>query len=58
VATDPKHVVPEHEHSVPTPTILISEQSKEEVVVNSVNTDEVKNESKTNGDVVEIAKGN
>jgi len=56
-ATEPKHVVPEHEHSVPTPTILISEESNEEVV-NNVNTDEVKNESKSNGGVVEITQGN
>ncbi|XP_059487544.1 FERM domain-containing protein 5 isoform X1 [Neocloeon triangulifer] len=55
-ATEPKHVVPEHEHSVPTPAILISEACNEEVV-NNVNTDEVKNEPKSNGDVVEIAKG-
>ncbi|CAB3385718.1 Hypothetical predicted protein [Cloeon dipterum] len=59
-ATEPKHVVPEHERSVPpiTPAILISaEPCNEEVVNNHANTDEVKNETKSNGDVVEIAKG-
>jgi hypothetical protein len=56
-ATEPKHV-PEHEHSVPTPPILISEDINEEVANPVNNTEEVKNESKSNGDVVENSKGN
>jgi hypothetical protein len=58
-ATEPKHV-PEHEqeHSVPTPPILISEENNEEVANPVNNTEEVKNLSKSNGDVVENSKGN
>lgn len=57
-ATEPKHVVPEHEHSVPTPPILVSEENNEEVANPVINTEEVKNESKSNGDVVAKTKGN
>ena len=56
-ATEPKHV-PEHEHSVPTPPILISEENNQEVANPVNNTEEVKNESKSNGAVVENSKGN